>query len=94
MSNESSPERQRGAAFWYCAGIGALIALIGIVLGAGGIWLIALGGSWYYLLAGVGLLVSGGLLVAQSVAGVWVYLLTYIFWFVYNKQKDEGCNNY
>ena len=79
MSNESSPERQRGAAFWYCAGIGALIALIGIVLGAGGIWLIALGGSWYYLLAGVGLLVSGGLLVAQSVAGVWVYLLTYIF---------------
>lgn len=55
------------------------MALIGIVLGGGGIWLIALGGSWYYLFAGVGLVVSGGLLAAGSLTGVWAYLLTYLF---------------
>ena len=79
MSNESGPQGRKSAAYWYCAVIGALMALIGIVLGGGGIWLIALGGSWYYLIAGIGLVVSGALLAAQAMAGVWVYLLTYVF---------------
>ncbi|MDF1609402.1 membrane-bound PQQ-dependent dehydrogenase, glucose/quinate/shikimate family [Hoeflea sp. YIM 152468] len=83
MLNERSPQGQKGAAYWYCTGIGTLMALIGIVLGAGGIWLIALGGSWYYLIAGVGLVVSGMLLAAQTMAGLWVYLLTYIFTLVW-----------
>src|SRR5690606_30882683 len=39
-----------------------LNALFGIVLVAGGVWLISLGGSWYYALAGLALLVTAYLL--------------------------------
>ncbi|WP_404421208.1 glucose/quinate/shikimate family membrane-bound PQQ-dependent dehydrogenase [Thalassospira australica] len=35
-----------------------LLALIGLALGAGGVWLIMLGGSWYYALAGLAFLVA------------------------------------
>lgn len=38
--------------------------LTGLALGVAGAWLAALGGSWYYLLAGVGLVLTG-LLLAQ-----------------------------
>ncbi|HHD7473794.1 TPA: membrane-bound PQQ-dependent dehydrogenase, glucose/quinate/shikimate family [Klebsiella oxytoca] len=33
--------------------IGGIICVLGIVLAAGGLWLITLGGSWFYLLAGL-----------------------------------------
>lgn len=79
MISESTRHRPEGAAYWYTVSVGILMTLLGIVLGAGGLWLIALGGSWYYLMAGVGLLVSGVLLARTSSAGVWVYLLTYLF---------------
>jgi quinoprotein glucose dehydrogenase len=48
---------------------------LSIGIGAGGSWLVALGGSWYYLLAGIGLVVSGALLLAAEPAGVWLYLV-------------------
>ena len=35
-----------------------ILALIGLYLGIGGGWLIALGGSWYYLITGLATLVS------------------------------------
>ena len=38
--------------------LGGVLALIGIVLAVGGAWLAILGGSLYYLLAGLGLLRS------------------------------------
>ena len=37
--------------------------LIGLVVAVGGVWLISLGGSWYYLLTGIGIALTG-LLVA------------------------------
>ena len=40
--------------------LGILLALIGLVLAVGGAWLAWLGGSIYYLLAGVGLIGSLG----------------------------------
>src|SRR5947209_20577390 len=55
----------------------ALIVL-GLVIGAGGVWLIVLGGSWYYLFAGAGLVASGLLLLQQRAAAVWVYLATWL----------------
>ncbi|WP_083219956.1 membrane-bound PQQ-dependent dehydrogenase, glucose/quinate/shikimate family [Hoeflea olei] len=58
--------------------IGCLLLLLGIVLAAGGVWLVALGGSWYYAIAGLGLVASGGLLVEKNVTGVGVYLLVWI----------------
>lgn len=42
--------------------LAAVLVVLGLVVGAGGIWLIALGGSWYYLLAGVLTAVTGVLL--------------------------------
>lgn len=39
-----------------------LLVLIGLPLAAGGVWLISLGGSWYYLLAGLGFLATAALL--------------------------------
>ncbi|PWG03042.1 membrane-bound PQQ-dependent dehydrogenase, glucose/quinate/shikimate family [Sphingosinicella humi] len=57
--------------------LGALFALIGVVLAVGGAWLAAIGGSLYYLLAGLGLVVSGWLLIRGRVAGVWLYLIIF-----------------
>ena len=49
------------------------MALIGVVLSIGGIWLAALGGSAYYLIAGIGLIASGVLLARRRLAGAWLY---------------------
>lgn len=68
----------RGIAFWWTLIVGALLVALGLAIGAGGAWLIALGGSWYYLPAGVALLVSGVLLLRRNVAGVWLYVLTWL----------------
>jgi quinoprotein glucose dehydrogenase len=51
---------------------GALIGLIGLGLAIGGAWLTAIGGSLYYLVAGLGLLLSGGLLIARRREALWV----------------------
>ncbi|WP_157019362.1 glucose/quinate/shikimate family membrane-bound PQQ-dependent dehydrogenase [Mesorhizobium xinjiangense] len=52
-----------------------ILTLIGLAVGAGGIWLIALGGSWYYLIAGLAFLVTATLLFRRSGAALWVYAL-------------------
>lgn len=52
---------------------GTLLAVLGLVLALGGVWLAALGGSWYYLLAGLGLVLAGALLIARRSAALWVY---------------------
>jgi len=46
-----------------------VLMLLGLVLGGLGAWLASLGGSWYYVLAGVGLLVAGVLLWGNRRAG-------------------------
>lgn len=53
--------------------LGALLILIGLVLAVGGGWLLMLGGSAYYLSAGVLLIVSGILLWRLDAKGAWVY---------------------
>lgn len=47
--------------------------LIGLALAGLGTWLVLLGGSPYYLLAGLGLLVCGVLLGLRRYVGAWVY---------------------
>jgi quinoprotein glucose dehydrogenase len=54
--------------------IGMLIALIGLILAAGGAWLAVLGGSLYYLVVGVAMVVAGALLIKGRLAGGWLYL--------------------
>ena len=50
-----------------------ICALIGLSLAAGGAWLAALGGSLFYVVAGVGILVTSALLFARHRAALWVY---------------------
>ncbi|MCD9031413.1 membrane-bound PQQ-dependent dehydrogenase, glucose/quinate/shikimate family [Luteimonas sp. Y-2-2-4F] len=56
--------------------VGLVVALLGLALAAGGAWLVALGGSWYYLPAGLALLVAGVLLARGRSAGAGWYLAT------------------
>src|SRR3954451_3559724 len=55
--------------------VSALTGLMGIALVAGGAWLISLGGSWYYLLAGLGLVLTALLLSLRRAEALWVYAI-------------------
>jgi quinoprotein glucose dehydrogenase len=57
--------------------LGGLLAAIGLILAIGGAWLAVLGGSPYYLLAGLGLIASGALLIRGRVLGAWLYLIVF-----------------
>jgi quinoprotein glucose dehydrogenase len=50
-----------------------MLLVFGVILVAAGLWLAALGGSWYYLIAGLGFLLTAWLLHRRSGAALWVY---------------------
>ena len=50
-----------------------VVALLGLGIGGLGVWLATLGGSWYYVIAGVLLVAAGVLLGMQRFLGVWIY---------------------
>ena len=52
-----------------------VLLLIGLVLGGGGIWLAVLGGSWYYLIAGLVFLITAWLLFRRRSTSLWLYAL-------------------
>ena len=52
-----------------------VLGLLGLAMALGGLWLLRLGGSAYYLLAGVAVLVTGVLLWRASRAASWWYAL-------------------
>lgn len=52
---------------------GWILVLLGAALAAGGVWLAVLGGSWAYILMGIGLIVSGVLLLRRRSAALCVY---------------------
>ncbi|AJZ49419.1 hypothetical protein J167_02697 [Xanthomonas citri pv. citri] len=64
-------DRPAGRGHWALATLGGVIALLGAVLLAGGVWPAALGGSWYYAPAGAAMLVAGVLLFRGRNAGAW-----------------------
>ncbi|MEQ8406520.1 MAG: membrane-bound PQQ-dependent dehydrogenase, glucose/quinate/shikimate family [Oceanicaulis sp.] len=64
---------------WAGIVLGAILALIGISLLIGGVWLAAVGGSWYYLLAGAGLTAAGALMVMGRKLGALIYLGVFAF---------------
>lgn len=77
---ESASEDSRDSATsWSSAIVGGLIAIIGVALTGGGVWLAILGGSLYYAIAGVGLLVAGFLLVRGERTGIWLYFAVWLF---------------
>ncbi|QNH75275.1 glucose/quinate/shikimate family membrane-bound PQQ-dependent dehydrogenase [Pseudomonas protegens] len=58
---------------WLLAGLGILIALIGLGLAGGGGYLLSLGGSAYFLLMGLAMLVSGVLIARADPRGARLY---------------------
>jgi quinoprotein glucose dehydrogenase len=52
---------------------GWLTILFGTALGGGGLWLVLLGGSWYYLCAGLAMAATGILLLRRQAAALTVY---------------------
>src|SRR3954468_13974867 len=68
-----------------------VVAIMGLALAGGGAWLAALGGSFYYLIAGILLLITGWLLRIRRVEALWVYaalLLGTIAWAVWEVGLD------
>ncbi|MCV4287840.1 glucose/quinate/shikimate family membrane-bound PQQ-dependent dehydrogenase [Pseudomonas capsici] len=49
------------------------VLVFGLLFAAGGGYLVTLGGSWYFLLAGLGLIASSILLFRQRLAGAWLF---------------------
>ncbi|MFC3079681.1 membrane-bound PQQ-dependent dehydrogenase, glucose/quinate/shikimate family [Phenylobacterium terrae] len=58
--------------------LGVLLALIGLVLTIGGAWLAFIGGSPYYLLAGLGLCAAGWFLFRGRLLGALIYTLVFV----------------
>jgi quinoprotein glucose dehydrogenase len=57
----------------------AVLALIGLILLVGGVWLAYLGGSFYYAIAGILLLVSGIAFTLGRPLGFYLYAAAFIF---------------
>lgn len=63
---------------WLARLLGGVLLLIGVILAAGGLQLLLLGGSLYYLPTGLGLIIAGVLMIRRSVFGVWVYFTVFL----------------
>ncbi|MBY4628697.1 glucose/quinate/shikimate family membrane-bound PQQ-dependent dehydrogenase [Rhizobium croatiense] len=55
-----------------------LFIIIGLALGGGGLWLVTLGGSVFYLFAGLMFLITAGLLLMRKALALWVYAVLVI----------------
>lgn len=76
MAGTRTSTSSRGS--WWPVTVAALLVLFGVPIFAGGMWLIGLGGSWYYLLAGLGLLVTAYYLFRRDSKAIWVYIVTFV----------------
>jgi quinoprotein glucose dehydrogenase len=75
---------------WAATIVAIAIGLIGIVLAAGGAWLALLGGSIYYLIAGVAMLASAGLLLRGRLLGGWIYIGLFVLSAVWGFTEARG----
>lgn len=80
-----SVQRASRASTFILLGLGVIIALLGLALAAGGLRLISLGGSWYFLIGGLAMAVSGLLIALRKPVGAWlfaVFLVVTAIWAV------------
>lgn len=66
----SSAPHHRGTGAWLLWLFGIIVALVGLAYAIGGAWLALLGGSWYYLPAGMALIVAGVLYTRRRTSGI------------------------
>lgn len=78
-----SPSYPHSLRSWLVIIFAVVLALLGVAIFMLGAWLIMLGGSWYYVVAGAGLIASGVLMLTPSANGVWLYLLILLFTWVW-----------
>jgi quinoprotein glucose dehydrogenase len=81
----------RAIGFWLTMLLAVVIGLIGLWLFGGGIWLVSLGGSPYYAIAGLLLLVVSVLLFRRDEMAIAVYAVTFLFtliWALYEAGFD------
>ncbi|MCO7519754.1 MULTISPECIES: glucose/quinate/shikimate family membrane-bound PQQ-dependent dehydrogenase [unclassified Pseudomonas] len=67
--------RAPGGSTFILVGLGVVIALLGLLLAAGGVTLAGLGGSWYFLVGGLAMAIAGILIARRKPAGAWLYAL-------------------
>ncbi len=72
-----------GAGSVFAKLVGIIVALVGLALGAGGAYLATLGGSWYYLVAGVLMLIAGIQLFRGRVSGAAIYGVVFVGTFLW-----------
>lgn len=70
MTNSPPSTSSRRWLVWIVA-LGVLV--FGVPFTLGGAYLVTLGGSWYFLLAGIGLIVSSVLLFRHRLSGAWLF---------------------
>ncbi len=70
MTDQSS---KRGLVTWLLVAYAVVLAVLGAALAYEGGRLVAVGGSWYYVLAGIAVLVAGVLLALGKRAGLWLF---------------------
>jgi quinoprotein glucose dehydrogenase len=75
---------------WAAVALSVVLALIGIVLTVGGAWLAALGGSIYYLIAGVVMLASAWFLFRGRLLGGWIYIGLFILSAIWGFAESRG----
>jgi quinoprotein glucose dehydrogenase len=75
---------------WAAIILAIVIALIGIVLTIGGVWLAVLGGSIYYLIAGIAMLASAWFLFRGRLLGGWIYIGLFILTAIWGFAESRG----
>ncbi len=71
--------------------LGAIVALAGLYLLVGGLYLLSLGGSWYFAPVGLALVASGAFIALRNRAGAWLYctvMTVTILWAVWEVGLD------
>ncbi|HVU30610.1 MAG TPA: membrane-bound PQQ-dependent dehydrogenase, glucose/quinate/shikimate family [Sphingomicrobium sp.] len=75
---------------WAATILAIVAAIIGAVLTVGGLWLVVLGGSLYYLIAGVAMLASAWFLLQGKVLGAWIYIALFILTAIWGFAESRG----
>src|SRR3954447_8417134 len=75
---------------WAATILAIVMAVIGIILAVGGAWLVALGGSLYYLVAGLALLASAWFLLRGRILGGWIYMALFILSAIWGFAESRG----
>jgi quinoprotein glucose dehydrogenase len=74
---------RKGVGYWLTMLVALITLIFGIVIFGGGMWLLGLGGSPYYAIAGALLILTAVLMFMGQQVAIWVYALTFLFTLVW-----------